>query len=199
MLQAKFISILLGLILFPLSVLNAQEVNSHEIGFGYGRNTHAANSSSFAKGLLPTNNFDDYSTQAYETSGSFFFTYKHMLSDKWAIGTDFAVEYTVKEVLQDDRVIGERDDITYTIAFTGDYYHISKPEFRLYSGIGLGYGDQSQEFYPEDLFDIKRNRMGLLMFQVSLLGIRAGGKFAFQSEVGYGYKGIISAGLRYQL
>lgn len=77
---------------------------------------------------------------------------------------------------------------TVAILANGQYNYIVKPRFDLYSRLGAGICNFNQTGGNGDVSD------NLFAFQVTAIGIRAGGVFNTFVEAGFGYEGLIHAG-----
>lgn len=66
----------------------------------------------------------------------------------------------------------------------------------MYSGLSLAYTQRLSSF--DDGSTITHDNAGFLNFQVNALGLIVGNKLAAFTELGFGYKGVISLGLSYQ-
>jgi opacity protein-like surface antigen len=122
--------------------------------------------------------------------GAFSLAYRYFPSRRWGVG--------VTGVYQ-------RIDVNYknppakstfntiTVLANGQYSYIIKPRFDLYSRLGAGICSFNQSAGAGDSNDT------VFAFQVTAIGIRAGGVFNSFIELGVGYEGIIHAGFSVRL
>jgi hypothetical protein len=81
------------------------------------------------------------------------------------------------------------------------YIYTFRKYIELYALAGVGMAFVTTGIKPEtSLTDVYQNDLyGKLMAQVTPLGVRVGGRLGAFAEVGYGYKGIVSAGVSFKL
>lgn len=106
-----------------------------------------------------------------------------------------------RDWLVNDKSAGRDSSTAYTIAVETDYRYISKPVFQMYSGVGLGLAIVKTDFtLGPDLMLKGKNGESTQYFtgQLTALGFRVGKTLAGFAELGFGYKGIVNAGLSYQ-
>lgn len=178
--------------------LYAQREYDHDITLGYG--------------VVTTNQIFDVSTDvlasvvslgAYTSSGSqyyggFSINYKNTLSKHWNAGITFSYDKVTKDVHSLKEKRGDLNRDYYTIAGEVDFRYFKKEIFQMYSLAGLGYTFIRDRYMPIVEEKIDKGASGFMNFHVSLLGIRLGRELAFYTELGIGYKGILSFGVSYQ-
>ncbi len=86
----------------------------------------------------------------------------------------------------------------HTIAGELQYNYISKPFFRLYGIVGLGYTNYTEKYEPT-AGTSEKNSAGHFNFQVSPIGFKLGNTVGIYGEVGFGYKGLFNGGLYVRL
>ncbi|MCQ9639342.1 hypothetical protein MP478_08040 [Chryseobacterium sp. WG14] len=169
--------LMVGSNLFKSQMKGSSEI---KIAYGLGTTTDFINafSSIFTLGYGP-----------YEkrNSGAFILGYNYTIQDKWVIGTDFLYQQITREY--PDHVLQKSHN--YTVAVKSDYNYISKPKFRMYSGVGLGLTMEKSRNPSESISHFN--------FHLTGLGIRLGGRLGVNAEVGFGYKGIGNVGFAYSL
>lgn len=179
-------------------LLNAQQKGTSEIKAGYGVLSSNEIGKVFTDIIITP--FSETKTTDEKHSGALFIGYNYAVKDNWTIGTDLVYErYTASVNKQNLTVASQKNDI-YTLAVNSTYSYISKPKFRMYSGVGLGYTFSNEKLSPNqsDVQSVS-SKSSSFNFQVIGAGIRRGGKIAGFAELGFGYKGIINLGISYQL
>ena len=83
----------------------------------------------------------------------------------------------------------------FTVGVGTDYRYISRNIFQMYSGVSVAY--TSENVKSSGSYN-SPDTNGFVNYQFNVLGFRVGKKFAGFAELGYGYKGIINAGVSYQ-
>ncbi|PWN71462.1 hypothetical protein C1631_002215 [Chryseobacterium phosphatilyticum] len=180
--EKLFTAVFLLFLIAGSSLFKAQIKGSSEIKIAYGLGTSTdfinAFSTIFTLG---------YGPHEKRNSGAFIVEYQYAIKDKWTIGTDLVYQQITNEYF--DASVEKSHN--YTIAIKSDYNYVSKPKFRMYSGVGLG-------------ITLEKSRNPLrsnshFNFQLTGLGIRLGGQLGVNAELGFGYKGIGNIGLAYDL
>lgn len=178
---------------------NAQEKGTHEIYAGVG--------------LLTTNNIlslgsnmivDGFSTSAHLSYNNvryipaFGLGYKLAVADRWTVGLAGYFESDQSDVYYDDVRDGTMRHFYFTVGLGTDYHYISRKWFQMYSGLEIAYtfGGVNYDGVNDE---IANSKYSYLNFQLEALGFRFGKSLAFFTEIGFGYKGILHAGLSFQL
>ncbi|PIF01029.1 MAG: hypothetical protein CR994_03000 [Maribacter sp.] len=192
--------LVLVLTLFGMSALDAQEKGISEVGVGYGIATSNELIQIFTNGLIYPASLGTINTDNQQSSGAIYAEYNYAVANRLMIGGDIVYERFTEDVRSNNTLIGKQTENVFTIAIKSNYNYISKPNFRLYSGIGLGYSMTNQKFESNGNTntDVSDDNTGGFNFHLAGLGIRVGNKMAFKAELGFGYKGIISGGLNYR-
>ncbi|MCX6245172.1 MAG: hypothetical protein NTU98_10765 [Bacteroidetes bacterium] len=138
-----------------------------------------------------------------QSSGSFHLGYLRTLNNVFSVGCDLGYEdfhYGGTESInynhQDTIWAVNSEDQLFTGIATVQLTYINKPFIRLYSRLGVGisidaYTGVSPIYKSTEI--LKRPA-----FQVTLIGLRVGRAFGGFAEFGYGFTGIVSAGLSYR-
>ena len=197
----KNIASSIAIILFVMTMHNAmaQSEGTNEFKVGYG----AFSSIQFldlASDLTITG--ATAGNLAYDNkkfSNTLYGSYKHALNDNIMLGATFAYERIEDDAKSGKNIIGKRDSKNYTAAVEADYYYMSDTFIRMYSGLGLGYSFNNQKFRSSDPdYKNQDDNLSHFNFHVNAFGIRVGNALGVFAEVGFGYKGIVNAGLSYQ-
>ena len=170
------------LLIVGSNVIKAQSKGSSEIKIAYGLGTTTDFINAFSS--VFTFGYGPYET---ENSGAFVVEYNYAIKDKWIIGTDLSYQQVTREYSDKS----SEKSHNYTFAVKSNYNYISKPKFRIYSGIGLGLTLEKSRNPLQNVSHFN--------YQLTGLGIRLGGRLGVNAEVGFGYKGIGNIGLAYSL
>ncbi len=175
--------------------------------------------------LFAGNEFGDkysYGVSAY--SGVISLSYKHYLSKRFSLGISFAYEryngtwlgWVPGGRTGYDVPIGTYKRHLYTIAPEATFIYRSRYNglFTMYGSAGLGISYSNEvDIYSDDYYNSKyvngKNTLGAALEldnnkyhfngQITGLGMRWGRKLCAQLELGFGYKGIVNAGLALKL
>ncbi len=125
--------------------------------------------------------------------------YSKAIKDRWLLGGVFGYQTQSKDVFVSGTKSGKIETNLYTVALESDYRYISKPSFRLYSGLGLGYTFGKNNYDGNNSsISLNRKSQNYFNFQATALGFRFGEQLGIFAELGFGYKGVLNAGLSYQ-
>lgn len=192
-----YFSILLFL-LFSCQI-NAQEKGTHELYAGIGLLT-----TNYVYSLSSSIVLDGYNSSSHLSYGNernipaLGLGYKLAVADRWTVGVAGYFESDQSEVYYDGARDGTMRHSYFTIGLGTDYHYISRKWFQMYSGLevactigGITYDGVNEE--------IHESKYRYFNFQLEALGLRFGKSFAFFTEFGFGYKGVIHAGVSLQL
>jgi len=198
--------LILAMVFMGTQGLKAQEkgTSAFNIGIGAGSSTEIANDVLDGIGSIFTLGNFRYENESY--SPVILLGYKYAVIDRLMVGvnltyqnakTDRIVSTDAKPVFGD--LEGEITDNFYTIGIEGVYHYISKPSFQMYSGLGIGYTMNTEKFVSNaDSASDRTDTYGLVPLQFTFAGFRFGKTIAASLELGFGYKGVLNAGLSYQ-
>ena len=136
-------------------------------------------------------------------TGAIHLGYKYALSERFALGPVFTYDqgiYNAKEFSKDLSLyytVGKFTSNFYTLAVEGDYKYVNSDKFKLYSLAGVGATLLNQVYKPNE-GDKKSQSKVFFNFQITPIAIKYGSVFGVFAELGFGYKGIVSAGLFYR-
>lgn len=171
----------------------------HEVSLGYGFGTMnqatAPYTDPFTELVSAIVGVDTYSEDV-SYSGALHVGYKTFVTkkEKLAVGGTFAYESAHGTYSYGSSKSGDVKRNFYTIAAEADYRWIKKEKFHLYSGLGLGYSFKKESVTPIGQSEQKTNG-GHFDLQIIGIGARYGSNVGGFMELGFGYKGIICAGL----
>lgn len=123
--------------------------------------------------------------------------YKIAPADRWMVSFDTYYEASKSEVFFDDVPNGNVRYSYLTLGLGTDYHYVSGSWFQMYSGLGIAYSFENAR-YDGSNNDIQDTKHSYINFHLNALGFRFGKAFAVFAEVGFGYKGLLHAGLSYQ-
>ncbi len=129
-------------------------------------------------------------------TGAFYFNYRYYISPKVAAGLSLVADKASGDLVDnDDNMLGHFKRNAVTIAPEMTLSYVNNKSFRLYGLIGVGYtigNEKSTNDIGEDNYTAKYNHFN---FQISPIAFRVGGRIGAFAEIGFGYKGIIGAGI----
>lgn len=123
--------------------------------------------------------------------------YKIAPADRWMVSFDAYYESSKSEVFFDDVKNGNVRYSYLTLGLGTDFHYVSTSWFQMYSGLGIAYSFENGR-YDGSNTDIQDNKHNYINFHLNALGFRFGKAFAGFAEIGFGYKGLLHAGLSYQ-
>ncbi len=120
-------------------------------------------------------------------------TFKYAVGNNWFVNADGVCEFAKYDLLdKNDVVVGQEICSYYNIGVGTEYHYLNEKIIQLYSGGAVGY-----TFRTSRVKDTIKNNAHF-NFQMNLIGVRIGKKFAGTFELGAGYKGLVNIGLSYQ-
>lgn len=131
-------------------------------------------------------------------SPAFYLSGGRMLSNRIYVGLAGAFEKATGDYQQDNQIVGNFRRKTFSVAAEGRINYLNKAVVTLYGTGALGFTFNSQvsnrpaewtEFVP-----VKNHFTGY----VSPIGARFGKDLGGYLELGYGYKGVLNAGINYR-
>lgn len=130
-------------------------------------------------------------------------SYNYAIQDQWMFGVALAYQNVEGKLLLNGSASGKSSSKVYSLGIETDYRYISKSNFQIYSGLGLGYAFGKTTFDLGNKLELKdknnnNSKINYFTFHVTAVGFRVGKKLAAFAELGFGYKGIINGGLSYQ-
>lgn len=124
--------------------------------------------------------------------------YKIAPADRWMVNLDLYYESSKSDVYFDEIQDGTSRYSYLTIGLGTDFHYVSANWFQMYSGLGIACTFQNATYNGSNN-DIQNTRHNYVNFQLNALGFRFGKAFAVFAEFGFGYKGLVQAGLSIQL
>ncbi len=134
-----------------------------------------------------------YSTSNEKTPGNFSLTYRYGLNPRLSVGGSVAYSLLKSDVNFNGKKTGTSSNNYFTVAPEVEYKYIHTKNFRLYGFAGAGLTLNNQEIKENG--KTSSDNSPFFNYQVSPLCAQLGNKFGVYVETGFGYNGIINAGL----
>ena len=192
----------LSILFFLMNVgfLIAQDAKKGELSIGVGDGTSTrivyALSESFS-GLFSGTN--DVTTTS---SGAFHASYKFGLSERFMFGAIFITEKIDSESIEqpENRFLESTTARTTTFAVEADFRFVKTEYWQMYSGLGLGYTSAKEDTERATNTGIISDEKKGSNFNghLNVFSVRYGKSFGVFAGAGFGYKGILNAGLSFQ-
>ncbi|MFS4467502.1 hypothetical protein [Maribacter sp. 2210JD10-5] len=195
----KMMAIVYALVFSATAI--AQEKGTSEISFGYGGATSYEVENTLGDMLSTIITLGTVSYDDVEYTGAFHAKYKYAIIDNLLVGISGVYEEAEDKERFGSANVAKRKSRIYSIALESDYSYINRKHFKVYSGVGLGYrmvDTKSKPTAASTDTKISNERTHGLAYHINGIGIRAGRAIGVFVEVGYGYRGIINAGLSIQ-
>ncbi len=129
-------------------------------------------------------------------TGALYLNYKYYFTPRLAAGLSVVTDKARGDLVNNDNeVLGSFDRRAFTLAPEVSLSYVNRKSFRMYGLIGAGYtfgSEKSTNELGEDNYTADYNHFN---FQVSPLGFRLGKQIGAFAEIGFGYEGILNAGI----
>ncbi len=135
----------------------------------------------------------NYSVSNEKTPGNFTLAYRYGLNKRLSLGSTFAYSLLKSDVNFNGSKTGTSTNNYFTFAPEVEYKYLYTKNFRLYGFAGAGLTLNRQEV--KEYGKVSTDYNPFFNFQVTPLGVQLGNKFGLYVEAGFGYNGIINAGL----
>lgn len=133
--------------------------------------------------------------------GEFRISYAYTPQEKWHYGATLSYSSTNYDVNLNQEKIGEQVNTYYTLAAETRYSYLKKEKLDVYALLGAGatFGT-SKKKHQNNTFEADDNYHDTFFnFQITPLGVRYGNQWGGFAELGFGYRGIFSFGIFYNL
>ncbi|NDV47373.1 hypothetical protein D0T49_09980 [Paludibacter sp. 221] len=127
--------------------------------------------------------------------GSVHAAYKYRIRERIGVGGLFAFDYSTAEAMRYDIKIGDFKKRHYTLAAEADFIYLNFDRFKMYALAGVGATLYGLTYTSAINGEKDNNTTPYFTFQVTPIGIRYGERFGGFLEVGFGYRGILNAGI----
>ena len=143
-----------------------------------------------------------YIRDNYSGSGIISLTYRHITKNEMMFwGMTVGYNQTKGDIYNVGQLEGELKRSFITVAIEGQYRYQNLKKIQLYSGLGIGYTFGNEILNPpaDSGNESSSGNINQFAWQINAIGMRIGNSIAGFIEFGYGYKGIVNAGLSIQL
>lgn len=143
--------------------------------------------------------FDSSYHDKTKNIGEFRVAYAYTPKEKWHFGGAFSYNYSEFDIIRKKEKLGEQTNSYYTLAAETSYSFLKKEKLNLYVLLGAGATlstakqtkiQTNTEITGDDLF---------FNFQITPIGISYGNHWGGFAELGFGYRGLLSFGVFYDL
>ena len=187
----KVILLTVTVFLFVASI--SAQSKKHEIDLGVGvlsTNQLVGTLSSVIVSSLPGVKMENH-----RYIGAIHLGYKYALMDRFALGPTFTYDRGTSDATLLRIHIGKFTSRYYSLALEGDFKYVNSDKFKLYSLMGVGATLLDQTYKNNRSDEIRSRNKTFFNFQVTPIGIKYGDELGIFTELGFGYKGILCAGL----
>lgn len=127
--------------------------------------------------------------------GTEFIAYKYRVTDRLGLGGAFTFNYGTTDLVDVNRdKFGEALRNHYTLAAEADFRYLNTPLLKLYGLVGAG-GTLYNLTYARDGQPDEKKSQPYFTFHVTPIGLKVGNNWGGFCELGFGYRGIVNAGL----
>lgn len=191
-------AIAVALVTVFLSSLSFGQTRRHDLSVSYGLVTIDQLADIFEDILLITITLGTFAKGDLDFSGAPFLTYHYSPRGRFGFGLAVGGYRTTGSLINNitDEVVGDYKENNTVAALEIDYHWVMKRSFQLYSGAGFGLRFRKGTYNAYD--SVETTNVTVPTFHVNVLGFRVGQKVGFFGEAGFGYKGVICAGLNAQ-
>ena len=172
--------------------MNAQSRKSEiDLGVGVGSSNQilGALTNMIVTGLTP-----GMEMKNNKSIGAWHLGYKYSVADRFALGPVLTFDRSTSDAILGSVSSGKFTSNYFTLAVEGDYKYVNSDKFKLYSLVGVGATMLNQTYKP-DAGDNKSQSKTFFNGQITPIGIKFGSSAGIFAELGFGYKGIICAGV----
>lgn len=163
------------------------------VNIGFGTSTELSNL--FTDFLIDGFTGGGITASEIKADPGFGITYRYAVANRWMIHADGSYQKMSQNIYVGGAKDSELDYSYITIGAGTDYRYISGEIFQMYSGIAVAYTSENINYSGSSE---SPEGKGFVNYQINALGLRVGKTFAAFAELGFGYKGIINAGLSYR-
>ncbi|GIQ60322.1 hypothetical protein Flavo103_34580 [Flavobacterium collinsii] len=182
---------------FTTLVVNAQERGKHEINLTYSDGATMTVVNGLADAFASAFTFQKEGSKI-TSFGNLGLGYRNQITERIKIGGDIAFQQVQMEQSdKNKKLIGKRTSNYFMVMPTLSFSYIKTEWLDFYGSAAAGVIlDKYTETEPNK--PAVKDNAADFAFQVNPAGIRVGKKLGVFAEVGFGYRGIVSAGLNYK-
>lgn len=192
--------IVLSVLLLCATIAKAQDTEKNEIRIGYSDATFIKLGDGFADAfstaIVSGISGVKYKDGKNKTIGMYEVGYRYTINERLKVGADISYlksEDTFQAKTANAKSVTRNTNYIMGLV-TGEFSYIRTPLLNFYGSGGLGVLSGSTK---EKGGSYSSNEVGFA-YQINPVGLRVGKKFGGFIELGYGYKGIATAGLNYK-
>lgn len=194
--------VVLSFLMWPAPLLHAQTVNEVTLSAGFFSRYHGQELREGSTIITGPSGLP-YKRTDIKDAGAYFISFQRWLVPQFTIGFTMGAEQENGSFEEFAGIqSGEYHKRSLSIAMEVRYYYLRRGPLRIYSmaGIGTHFYQQLTSFNynlngTTVILDSRDERTIGATYQVSPLGIRYGRRLGGFLEAGYGYKGIVNAGV----
>ncbi len=137
----------------------------------------------------------------FERSNGLYGTYRYRISRRISAGLTAGATLlnTEEPVFGYSGTTGDYRYISALLAVEGQFHYIDRPEWSFYGIAGAGLGSTFERNSGTTAGPVEKTRYPLVTIQVTPIGVRYGKTAGIFAELGYGYRGILNAGISIRL
>lgn len=182
---------------FSTIVVNAQETSKHEINLTYSDGIPMSLAEGFSDALSSTM-LGQKTNSKTKSSGNFGLGYRNQITERIRVGGDIAFqEVQIEKNDKNNKSIRKGTSRYLMVMPTISFSYIKTDWLDFYGSAAAGIIMDKYTQTEPNKGSVKSNNTDFA-FQVNPAGIRVGKKIGVFAEVGFGYRGIINAGLNYK-
>ncbi|RYD98968.1 MAG: hypothetical protein EOP54_05830 [Sphingobacteriales bacterium] len=180
--------------LLPATIPVQAQLKHHEITVGYGFLGTSEMIGIFSDVLANAITGGNYSKTDNKWSGNLIASYKFTPTNRLGLGVTYVHTRNIADIAVYDVPSGTATTNYHTLAAEVQYNYINKTFFRLYAVAGAGITSYTEKYKPNS-GSTEKNTAAHFNFQISPVGVKFGNRIGGMAEVGFGYKGLLNAGL----
>ncbi|MFH6989445.1 outer membrane beta-barrel protein [Flavobacterium collinsii] len=182
---------------FSTMAVKAQETGKHEVNLTYSDGIPMAFVDGFSDALASAILGQKLNSKT-TSAGNFGLGYRNQITERIRIGGDIAFQQEKTEQSdKNNKLIRKRTNNYLMVMPTMSFSYIKTDWLDFYGSAAAGVILDKYTSTEPNKAAVKDNTIDFA-FQVNPAGIRVGKKFGVFTEVGFGYRGIVSAGLNYK-
>jgi len=137
----------------------------------------------------------------YERSNGLYGSYRYRITRRISAGLSAGMTLlnTEESLFGLSGTTGDYRYVSALLAAEGQFHYIDRPEWSFYGIAGAGLGSTHERNSRTTTGTVEKERYPLVTIQVTPLGVRYGKTAGVFAELGYGYKGILNAGMSIRL
>lgn len=182
---------------FSTLVVKAQETGKHEVNLTYSDGIPISFADGFSNALSSAILGQKLNSKT-TSSGNFGLGYRNQITERIRVGGDIAFQQEQTEQFdKNNKAIAKRTNNYFMVMPAMSFSYIKTAWLDFYGSAAAGVILDKYTSTEPNKAAVKDNTTDFA-FQVNPAGIRVGKKLGAFAEVGFGYRGIISAGLNYK-